>query len=65
MLAACYKTKKALKEAIGNGLNYQETSLFGLEYTGNGKFCVVGPSPLKRVWYATVTMQDDKIVKVS
>lgn len=65
MLAANYKTKKLLKESIGKSLRYQETSLFGAEYSPNGKFCVVGPSPYDRKWYATVTMKDGKIFKVS
>lgn len=64
MLAALYKTKKDLKAAVGQGLNYEETSLFGPQYKSNGTFCVVGPSPYNRKWYATVTMQNDKIAKV-
>ena len=40
------------------------SSLFGPEYRATGMFTVVGPSPIKRVWYATVTMQDDLIVSV-
>ena len=65
MMAANYKTKKALKEAIGGPLSYTETSMFGPEYKSTGKFCVVGPSPYQRKWFAEVTMKDDKIVKVS
>jgi len=65
MLGALYKTKKELKENVGKNLIYQETSMFGLEYKKDGKFCVVGPSPYKRNWYAEVTMENDKIKKVS
>jgi hypothetical protein len=65
MMAAYYPTKKALKLSIGKALNYGETSMFGAEYKSTGTFCVVGPSETKRVWFASVTMQDDKIVKVS
>lgn len=66
MLGAYYKTKKDLKASIGSELNYQETSMFGNEYDGNGTFCVVGPDPYRnRKWYARVTMSNDKIVKVS
>jgi hypothetical protein len=36
MMAALYPTKKALKEAIGQTLKYQETSIFGSEYQANG-----------------------------
>lgn len=65
MMAANYPTKKALKAAVGSELSYEETSMFGAEYVGNGKFCVVGPSPYNRKWFAQVTMVDHKISKVS
>jgi hypothetical protein len=65
MMGASYPTKKALKEAIGKPLRYVETSMFGNEFNPNGKFCVVGPSPLVRKWYAEVTMKDGVIAKVS
>lgn len=32
MIAALYKTKKALKENIGKPLRYNETSMFGLNF---------------------------------
>jgi len=65
MLVVTYKTKKALKESIGKSLQYQETSLFGPEFRGNGSFCVVGPGAYNRKWYATVVMKNDQIIKVS
>jgi hypothetical protein len=65
MMAACYPTKKALKAALGQPLRYIETSMFGEEYRENGTFTVVGPSPYKRVWFATVTMADGRITKVA
>jgi hypothetical protein len=65
MMGALYPTKKALKEKIGQELKYEETSFFGPEYKPNGTFSVVGPSPYKRNWFATVTMKDGKIEKVS
>lgn len=65
MMGASYKTKKALKEAVGKPLRYVETSMFGPEYRSNGKFCVVGPSPYDRKWFASVTMENDLIKKVS
>ena len=65
MIGASYKTKKTLKESIGKPLRYVETSLFGYEYKPNGKFCVVGPSPYVRKWFAEVTMENDLIKKVS
>ena len=64
MLGATYATKKELKANIGKALRYVETSIFGPEYVSNGTFCVVGPSPYKRNWYAEVTMHDGKIAKV-
>lgn len=65
MLVACYKTKKDLKNAIGQTLRYEETSLFGVEYKQDGTFCVVGPGAYQRKWYAQVTMVEGKISKVS
>ena len=64
MMGANYKTKKDLKAAIGQRLKYTETSMFGAEYKENGSFCVVGPSPTVRKWYAEVTMKDGLIFKV-
>ncbi len=64
MLGAQYKTKKALKENVGKGLRFTETSMFGPEYKSTGKFCVVGPSPFERKWYAEVEMKDDIITRV-
>lgn len=65
MMAARYPTKKALKECVGQALRYIETSMFGEEYTPNGQFAVVGPSPTERKWFATVTMKDGLIAKVA
>jgi hypothetical protein len=65
MLGALYKTKKDLKASVGKRLKYIETSLFGSEYKSDGKFCVVGPHPHSRKWYAEVTMKDGLIRKVS
>lgn len=59
---AHYPTKKALKEAVGQRLKYSETSMFGAEYKSNGTITVTDP---KHKWYAQVTMEDDKIKKVS
>lgn len=66
MLGATYKTKKELKSSVGKPLRYIETSVFGAEYRDNGKLTVVGPDPYRnRKWYATVTMKDGLIEKVS
>lgn len=65
MLAASYKTKKSLKESIGESLRYVETSLFGTEYLDDGVLTVVGPEPYVRKWYAQITMKDGLIHKVT
>ena len=65
MMAASYRTKKALKESVGEELNYVETSMFGPEFKANGQFAVVGPAPYERKWFAQVTMVDGLIAKVS
>lgn len=65
MMGANYPTKKALKDSIGKSLKYQETSMFGSEYKENGSFCVVGPDPYNRKWFAQVIMEDGLIKKVS
>jgi len=61
-----FKTKKELKQAIGKEPSFIETSMFGAEYKGDGKYCVVGPCPFtKRSWYATITVKNGLIDKVS
>jgi hypothetical protein len=41
-----------------------ETSMFGPELKDNGRFCVVGPDPYKRKWFAEIEVKDGIIVKV-
>ena len=65
MLVATYKTKAALKAAIGTELRYEETSFFGTEYKPTGVLYVVGPGAYERKWYARVTVENDRITKVS
>ena len=65
MMSFRYPTKKALKESVGTRLRYEETSFFGNEYHGDGTYTGVGPSPYKRVWFATVTIENGVIQKVS
>lgn len=65
MLVARYKTKKSLRESVGQTLRYQETSMFGAEFTEDGSFAVVGPSAYERKWYATIVMKDGKIARVT
>ena len=64
-MVATYKTKKRLKECVGESLAYRETSMFGPEYKSNGEFSVVGPSEHSRKWFARITMKDGKIAKVT
>ena len=64
MMGAIYKTKKELKAAIGQPLHYEETSMFGEEYRPNDRFCVVGPSPRERKWFAEVTTENGLIKSV-
>lgn len=50
-----FKTKKALKEAIGQDIsdNIVETSFFGTEFRSTGANTVVGPDAYNdRRWYA-------------
>lgn len=59
--------KKDLKARIGQSANglFLETSMFGIEYKGDGTYCVVGPAPTIRKWYAEVTVKDGVILKVT
>lgn len=61
------KTKKDLKGFVGRPADevFQETSMFGPEYKGDGTYPVVGPSPYVRKWYAQVTVTGGKVSRVS
>lgn len=59
-----YRTKQDLKLAVGESLRYVETSIFCNEYTPNGEFPVVGPTPYSRKWFANVTMRQGVIYRV-
>ena len=69
MMLFNYKSKKVLKENIGNNLDYTETSMFGEEYKSNGVFCGSNRPHITgikgREFFANVTIRNDKIVKVS
>jgi len=61
-----FRTKKELKEyGIEKAPTFIETSMFGPEYKGDGTYSVVGPSPYQRKWYATVTVKNGIITKVT
>ena len=65
MMGYAKATKKALKASIGAAFTPVETSMFGPEYKGDGKYAVVGPDPYTaRNWFAEVEVRDGKIVKV-
>lgn len=67
-MLANYPTKKDLKAAVGKPLDYTETSMFGPQYKSTGSFAVCNRPSITgfgREYFATVTMKDDIIVKVS
>ena len=66
-LIANYPSKKNLKENIGKGLNYIETSIFGPQYVGTGTLTVANRPHITgqgREFFAQVTMKDHVIMKV-
>ena len=64
-----FKTKKALKEAVAAGKKirvYQYNDIFGATPPKSGKIAVEGPwYPQAHTWYATVTLKDGVIIKVT
>ena len=67
MLLTGYASKKELKASIGDPLKYEETSIFGDEYSSNGSFVGARRPHLLgggREFFAQVTMENDLIVKV-
>ena len=68
MVLLLYPSKKELKASIGQPLKYRETSMFGPEYKSNGEFTGANrPSitGMGREFFATVTMENDLIKKVT
>ena len=62
-----FKTKKALKEAVlaGREIGVHQVGPFGGGDYSNGKFAVEGPHyPEPHRWYASVVVQNGKIVSV-
>ena len=62
-----YKSKKHLREHIGQPLNFIETSLFGPEYISNGTITGANRphvTGIGREFFAVVTMENDIITKV-
>ena len=67
MIIFNYPSKKELKLNIGKKLRYIETSIFGPEYKSDGDMTGANRPHITgkgREFFATVTMQDDLIVKV-
>ena len=69
MIILNYKSKKELRENIGQSLNYTETSMFGPEYKSDGT--VVGSNRPHstnnegREFFAEVTLKNHIIQKVT
>lgn len=66
-MIAVYPSKKAMKEAIGQPLRYQETSMFGPEYKSNGTITVCNRPHITGIgkeWFGQVTLKDGIIVAV-
>ena len=68
MILHGYKSKKELKGCIGEPLNYEETSLFGPEYTPNGTFVAAHRPAITggkgKEFFTKITMKDGLIEKV-
>ena len=68
MLIFNYPSKKALKEATGQPLDYIETFRFGPEYKSNGVLTGSNRPSITgikgREFFARVTIADNKIIKV-
>jgi hypothetical protein len=63
-----FKSKKLLKEAVAAGrkISVYQPGPFGGDAPVNGKVCLEGPHyPEPHRWYASATVQDGYIVKVS
>ena len=66
-MVVVYKSKKELKQNIGNALDFIETSMFGPEYRDNGILTVANRphiTGIGREFFARVTMKDGKIERV-
>jgi hypothetical protein len=63
-----FPTKKALKDAVAAGEKHGiwQAGPFGGNEPENGKVCLEGPFyPQPHKWYATATVENGVIVKVS
>lgn len=68
-LIVYYKSKKELKENIGQPLKYQETSIFGPQFNHNGTFTASNRPFITKIkgreFFASITMEKGLIKKVS
>jgi hypothetical protein len=67
MIIFNYKSKKELKENVGQRLDYIETSLFGNQYVSDGYMVGANRPHITgqgREFFAEVTMKNNLIVKV-
>ena len=68
MLLMGYKSKKELKESVGQRLDYQETSMFGNEFKADGSFVGAHRPAVTglpgREFFAEVTMSNGLIQAV-
>lgn len=67
MIVFNYKSKKELKECIGQPLSYIETSLFGAEYRADGVLTGANRphiTGIGREFFANVTMKGGLIAAV-
>lgn len=63
-----FKTKKAFKEAVANGekITVYQPGPFGGNEPTEGTVCIEGPHyPAPHTWYATATLKNGVVVKVS
>lgn len=67
-----FKTKKACIEAVkahlagtGPAVTVYSASMFGNGTAPDGKQSLCGPAPYDRRWYASITVADGCIVKIS
>ena len=64
-----FLTKKSLREAVAAGEKitvFQPNDFFNTPIPRDGKVCVEGPHyPKPHTWYASVTLKDGFVVKVS
>jgi len=63
-----FKTKKAFKEAVkaGKSVEIFDPGPFWYDAPANGTVSVEGPHyPMPHTWYASVTIVDSKITRIS